>query len=150
VTDQTSAHDARYGYVPAGMTVAETEAMRRSDPDEVERRALASIAAEVRAILTFKERGAVAFDNGNNIRSQAHSQGVDDAFSIDIFTARYLRPLFSRGIGPFRWIALTGEPGDIYAIDQMVLDTFPQNTLATNWINLAQEHIHFQGLPARI
>jgi urocanate hydratase len=150
VTDQTSAHDALHGYVPAGMTVAEAEQMRQSDQDEVQRRALASIAAEVRALLTFKERGAVVFDNGNNIRSQAYSQGVDDAFSIDIFTARYLRPLFCRGIGPFRWLALTGEPQDIYTIDRMVLDAFPKNELAHNWIHLAQEHVHFQGLPARI
>lgn len=101
-------------------------------------------------MLLFKERGAVVFDNGNNIRSQAYEQGVSDAFSIDIFTARYLRPLFSRGIGPFRWLALTGEPGDIHRIDQMVLDAFPDNTLATNWIKLAREHIRFEGLPGRI
>jgi len=150
VTDQTSAHDALYGYVPAGLSVAETEALRRSDPDAVTRRALESIAAEVRAMLTFKQRGAVVFDNGNNIRSQAAAQGVADAFTIDIFTARYLRPLFARGIGPFRWLALTGEPEDIYTIDRLVLDLFPDNELATNWINLAGRHIRFEGLPARI
>jgi urocanate hydratase len=149
VTDQTSAHDTLYGYVPAGLTMAETEVMRREDHDGVRRRAAASIATEVRAMLTFKKRGAIVFDNGNNIRSQAYEGGVSDAYSIDIFTARYLRPLFCRGIGPFRWLALTGEPNDIYAIDQMVLDTFPENTLATNWITLAREHIHFEGLPAR-
>ena len=150
VTDQTSAHDALYGYVPVGLSVAEVEALRRSDPDAVTRRALESIAAEVRAMLTFKERGAVVFDNGNNIRSQAAGQGVADAFSIDIFTARYLRPLFARGIGPFRWLALTGEPEDIYTIDRLVLDLFPDNELATNWITLAGRHIRFEGLPARI
>jgi urocanate hydratase len=149
VTDQTSAHDTLYGYVPAGLTIAETEALRQDNPDDVRRRAAASIATEVRAMLAFKERGSIVFDNGNNIRSQAYDQGVSDAYSIDIFTARYLRPLFCRGIGPFRWLALTGEPDDIYAIDQMVLDTFPENTLATNWITLAREHIHFEGLPAR-
>ena len=101
-------------------------------------------------MLAFKERGAVVFDNGNNIRSQAHDQGVQDAFAIDIFTARYLRPLFARGIGPFRWIALTGEPEDIYTIDRLVLETFPDNALAANWIGLAGRHIGFEGLPARI
>ena len=150
VTDQTSAHDALHGYVPAGLSVAEVEALRRSDPQAVTRRALESIAAEVRAMLIFKERGAVVFDNGNNIRSQAAGQGVADAFSIDIFTARYLRPLFARGIGPFRWLALTGEPEDIYTIDRLVLDLFPDNELATNWITLAGRHIRFEGLPARI
>jgi len=150
VTDQTSAHDALYGYVPAGLSVAETEELRRGDPAAVSRRALESIAAEVRAMLTFKERGAVVFDNGNNIRSQAAGQGVADAFTINIFTARYLRPLFARGIGPFRWLALTGEPEDIYTIDRLVLDLFPDNELATNWVNLARQHIRFEGLPARI
>lgn len=150
VTDQTSAHDTLYGYVPAGLTIAATETLRRNNPDEARHRAAASIATEVRAMLAFKERGAVVFDNGNNIRSQAYEMGVSDAFSIDIFTARYLRPLFCRAIGPFRWLALTGEPGDIHAIDQIVLDTFPHNTLATNWITLAREHIRFEGLPARI
>ncbi len=150
VTDQTSAHDALYGYVPSGLSVAETEELRRGDPAAVSRRALESIAAEVRAMLTFKERGAVVFDNGNNIRSQAAGQGVADAFTINIFTARYLRPLFARGIGPFRWLALTGEPEDIYTIDRLVLDLFPDNELATNWVNLARQHIRFEGLPARI
>ncbi len=150
VTDQTSAHDALYGYVPAGLSVAAAAELRRDDPDALTRRALQSIAAEVRAMLTFKERGAVVFDNGNNIRSQAAGQGVADAFSINIFTARYLRPLFARGIGPFRWLALTGEPEDIYAIDRLVLALFPDNELAANWINLAGQHIRFEGLPARI
>jgi urocanate hydratase len=150
VTDQTSAHDALYGYIPAGLSVAAADELRQRDPDKLRRRALASIAAEVRAMLTLKERGAVVFDNGNNIRAQAHSQGVADAFSIDIFTARYLRPLFCRGIGPFRWLALTGEPQDIHTIDEMVLQTFPHNEIATNWIALARRHIRFEGLPARI
>lgn len=150
VTDQTSAHDPLYGYVPAGMTVEETEALRKSDPDAVRARALVSIAEEVRAMLEFKRRGAIVFDNGNNIRSQAHEAGVSDAFEIDIFTARYLRPLFCKGIGPFRWIALSGSPDDIHYIDRLVLETFPNNLLASNWIGLALEHIKFEGLPARI
>ena len=150
VTDQTSAHDALLGYIPAGMSLEELGSLRRSDPDQVRRRALVSIADEVRAMLAFKERGAVVFDNGNNIRSQAYDQGVREAFSIDIFTARYLRPLFARGIGPFRWIALTGEPRDIELIDGLVLECFPDNALAANWIHLAGKHIAFEGLPARI
>jgi len=150
VTDQTSAHDTLYGYVPAGLSLEETAALRLRDPDEARRRARASIAREVEALLTFKARGAVVFDNGNNIRSQAHEAGVADAFAIDIFTERYLRPLFCRGVGPFRWLALTGEPGDIATIDQLVLDLFPDNAIAANWIRLAREHIRFEGLPARI
>ena len=150
VTDQTSAHDTLYGYIPAGMSIEATEALRKSNPSEVRKRALASIAVEVQAMLQFKERGSVVFDNGNNIRSQAAEAGVTNAFDIDIFTARYLRPLFCKGIGPFRWIALTGEPGDIHYIDQLVLDNFPENELATNWIKLAGEHIKFEALPARI
>ncbi len=150
VTDQTSAHDTLYGYVPVGLSIEETEALRKSNPTEVRKRALASIAIEVQAMLQFKEKGSVVFDNGNNIRSQAAESGVTNAFDIDIFTARYLRPLFCRGIGPFRWIALTGEPSDIHYIDQLVLDHFPDNELATNWIKLAGEHIKFEALPARI
>lgn len=150
VTDQTSAHDTLYGYVPVGMSIEETEALRKSNPTEVRKRALASIAVEVQAMLQFKEKGSVVFDNGNNIRSQAAESGVANAFDIDIFTARYLRPLFCRGIGPFRWIALTGEPKDIHYIDQLVLDHFPDNELAANWIKLAGEHIKFEALPARI
>ncbi|GAC1430157.1 MAG: urocanate hydratase [Chloroflexota bacterium] len=150
VTDQTSAHDALYGYVPAGLSPAEAQRLRQDNPDDLRQRALSSIATEVRAMLAFKERGAVVFDNGNNIRTQAHGQGVANAYDIDIFTARYLRPLFCRGIGPFRWLALTGEASDIEAIDAMVLEAFPHNDLAANWIRLAREHVRFEGLPARI
>ncbi|MBI3977457.1 MAG: urocanate hydratase [Chloroflexi bacterium] len=150
VTDQTSAHDARHGYIPAGMTVDDAAALRRTHPDELERRALASIAEEVRAMLEFQRRGAVVFDNGNNIRIQAYSQGVADAFDIPIFSERYIRPLFCRGIGPFRWVALTGEAEDIHAIDRLVLAEFPDSPVATNWIRLAGRYVPFQGLPARI
>jgi urocanate hydratase len=150
VTDQTSAHDTLYGYIPAGMSIEETEAMRKSNPTEVRKRALESIATEVKAMLEFKTKGSIVFDNGNNIRSQAAECGVANAFDIDIFTARYLRPLFCKGIGPFRWIALTGEPNDIHYIDRLVLENFPDNELATNWIKLAGEHIKFEALPARI
>lgn len=150
VTDQTSAHDTLYGYIPAGMSIEGTEAMRKSNPTEVRKRALESIAIEVKAMLEFKAKGSIVFDNGNNIRSQAAESGVANAFDIDIFTARYLRPLFCKGIGPFRWIALTGEPNDIHYIDRLVLENFPDNELATNWIKLAHEHIKFEALPARI
>ena len=150
VTDQTSAHDTLYGYIPAGMSIEETEAMRKSNPTEVRKRALESIATEVKAMLEFKTKGSIVFDNGNNIRSQAAECGVANAYDIDIFTARYLRPLFCKGIGPFRWIALTGEPNDIHYIDRLVLENFPDNELATNWIKLAGEHIKFEALPARI
>ncbi len=150
VTDQTSAHDTLFGYIPAEMGIDETNALRKSNPSEVRKLALASIAIEVKAMLAFKRKGSIVFDNGNNIRSQAAEAGVTDAFDIDIFTARYLRPLFCKGIGPFRWIALTGNPEDIHVIDQLVLDHFPDNDLATNWIKLAREHIKFEALPARI
>ncbi|MFN8657269.1 MAG: urocanate hydratase [Candidatus Obscuribacterales bacterium] len=150
VTDQTSAHDTLYGYVPAGMSVEETQTMRKSDPNEVRARALKSIAREVEAILEMKQRGAIVFDNGNNIRSQAREAGVTNAFDIDIFTARYLRPLFCKGIGPFRWIALSGNPDDIHYIDNLVLEHFADNELATNWVKLASQHIKFEALPARI
>ncbi len=150
VTDQTSAHDTLYGYIPAGMSIEETEAMRKTAPDKVRKLALESIAVEVQAMLQFKAKGAVVFDNGNNIRSQAAECGVSNAFDIDIFTARYMRPLFCKGIGPFRWIALTGNADDIQYIDQLVLETFPQNELACNWIKLARQHIKFEALPARI
>lgn len=150
VTDQTSAHDTLYGYIPIGLSLDETNALRKTDPNQVRQRALSSIALEVKAILEFKKRGAIVFDNGNNIRSQAFEAGVEDAFEIDIFTARYLRPLFCKGIGPFRWIALTGNPEDIYTIDRMVLENFAANELAVNWIKLAGKHIQFEALPARI
>jgi len=150
VTDQTSAHDTLYGYIPAGVKPEALETMRREDPDGLRRLALASIAREVEAMLAFKDQGAVVFDNGNNIRSQASEFGVKNAFSIDIFTARYLRPMFCHGVGPFRWIALSGEAEDINKIDEMVLQLSPENDQATNWIKLARQHIKFEGLPARI
>lgn len=150
VTDQTAAHDLLYGYIPAGLTVAEANALRERDPQERERRALVSIVAEVQAMLTFRERGAVVFDNGNLIRVHAANAGLPEAMSIDIFTERYIRPLFCRGIGPFRWIALSGEESDIAKIDAAVLERFPDNPIATNWVRLASQYIPFQGLPSRI
>lgn len=150
VTDQTSAHDLLYGYIPAGMTPTEAATLRERDPALLEERARASLVAQVQAMLTFKERGAVVFENGNNIRIQAKRAGVADAMTIDIFTERYIRPLFCKGIGPFRWIALTGNPDDIAFIDDLILREFADNQQVCNWISLARQHIPLQGLPARI
>ncbi|CQR55607.1 urocanate hydratase [Paenibacillus riograndensis] len=150
VTDQTSAHDLLYGYIPEGYTPASAAAARKEDPARLQAAAGASIALEVKAMLQFKERGAIVFDNGNNIRSQAVQHGVPDAFEIDIFTEAFLRPLFAKAIGPFRWIALSGEPQDIRIIDELILQEFSDNEIVTNWIKLANDHIPFEGLPARI
>ncbi|MFC3749662.1 urocanate hydratase [Paenibacillus sp. GCM10012306] len=150
VTDQTSAHDLLYGYIPSGYTPASAAAARKERPAELQAAAGASIAKEVRAMLAFKERGAVVFDNGNNIRSQAVQYGVDNAFDIDIFTEAFLRPLFARAIGPFRWVALSGEAEDIRIIDEYILKEFSGNEIVSNWIKLANTYVPFEGLPARI
>ncbi|WP_339230149.1 urocanate hydratase [Aeribacillus sp. FSL K6-2833] len=150
VTDQTSAHDLVYGYIPENYTIEEVHEARKLNPKKLAADARKSIAKEVRAMLEFKRRGAIVFDNGNNIRTQASQEGVHDAFEIDIFTEAFLRPLFSRAIGPFRWIALSGDPEDIYKIDDYILEHFPDNEIATIWIRLAKEYVPFQGLPARI
>lgn len=150
VTDQTSAHDLLYGYVPSEYGVEELQQLRESDPDQLQRAAGFSIAREVRAMLAFKERGSIVFDNGNNIRSQARQFGVEQAFDIDIFTEAFLRPLFARAIGPFRWVALSGESSDIQAIDDYILQAFADNEIIVNWIRLAREHVPIEGLPARI
>lgn len=150
VTDQTAAHDLLYGYIPKGYTPEAARKAHQSDPETLIRDAGNSIADEVRAILEFKAKGAIVFDNGNNIRSQAFAYGVTDAFSIDIFTEAYLRPLFCQGIGPFRWVALSGDPQDIANIDQLLLDEFSENEQVTRWIGLAQNYIPVEGLPARI
>ena len=150
VTDQTAAHDLLYGYVPEGFSLDQVAQLRESQPQELEEAAGKSIAKEVSAILAFQAKGAQVFDNGNNIRTQAKRFGVENAFDIPVFTEAYLRPLFERAIGPFRWIALSGEAKDIEVIDQFILETFPDNDIITNWIKLAREHVPFQGLPARI
>ena len=150
VTDQTSAHDLLYGYVPSEFSVEEAAALRKSDPGRLMQESLRSVARHVRAMLAFRKSGAVVFDNGNLIRTQAKKAGVDNAFDIPVFSEAFLRPLFSRGIGPFRWIALGGEPADIARIDDLVLELFPQNRVVCNWIRLARKHVPFQGLPARI
>ncbi|GGK28034.1 urocanate hydratase [Salinarimonas ramus] len=150
VTDQTAAHDLVYGYVPRGLSLEEVRALRTSDPDRLMRESRASIVEHVRAMLTFQERGAEVFDNGNLIRSHAVDGGVANAYDIPIFTEAYLRPLFCRAIGPFRWMAISGDPQDIRVIDDLVLETFSGNHIVTNWIALAREHVPFEGLPARI
>ena len=150
LTDQTSAHDTLNGYVPRGLTLAAAAELRRSDPAEYVRRSEASIVAHVRAMLTMAERGAIAFDYGNNIRTVAHDRGVSNAFDIPGFVPEYVRPLFCEGKGPFRWVALSGDPKDLARTDELVLDLFPHDEHLRRWITLARERIQFQGLPARI
>jgi urocanate hydratase len=150
VSDQTSAHDLVYGYVPLGYSLDDVRRLRTGDPAQLMRDGLRSIATHVTAMLGFKDRGSIVFDNGNLIRTQAKKAGVARAFDIPIFTEAFLRPLFCRGIGPFRWVALSNDPEDIRRIDDYVLGRFPDNRIVTNWIGLAREHVPFQGLPARI
>jgi urocanate hydratase len=149
VTDLTAAHDALYGYVPQGLTLEEWARLRTADPREVMAMARQSMAAEVRAILAFKERGAITVENGNNLRVQASDAGVADAFTIDGFAERYVRPLFCRGIGPFRWIALSGDKADLARLDDLARDLFPERPEVASWIELARTHVVVQGLPAR-
>jgi len=150
VTDQTSAHDLVYGYVPKGMSLDQVKGLRDDGQGQLMAASRASIVEHVSAMLEFQRRGAEVFDNGNLIRTQAREGGVANAFDIPIFTEAYLRPLFARAIGPFRWMALSGEESDIARIDDLVLEMFPDNRIVTNWIRLARENIPFEGLPARI
>jgi len=150
VTDQTSAHDLVYGYVPKGYSLEEVRRLRKENPAELMAASRASIVEHVNAMLEFQKRGAEVFDNGNLIRTQARDGGVANAFDIKIFTEAYLRPLFARAIGPFRWMALSGDPDDIGKIDELVLKMFAGNNIVTNWIGLARQYVPFEGLPARI
>ena len=150
VTDQTSAHDPLNGYIPAGVTLEQAAALRTSDPAEYVRRSRASMADHVRAMLALQTAGAVALDYGNNIRTEAKDAGVANAFDIPGFVPEYVRPLFCEGRGPFRWVALSGDPADIYRTDDLVLDLFGENEHLVRWIRLAREKVTFQGLPARI
>jgi urocanate hydratase len=150
VTDQTSAHDALHGYVPTGLTLREADALRRTTPQEYTRRAMASMAQHVRAMLALRKNGAIVFDYGNNIRAQAEAAGVAEAFEIPGFVPEYIRPLFCRGKGPFRWAALSGDPADIHATDDLALEMFRENEPLCRWIRLARARVAFQGLPARI
>lgn len=150
VTDQTSAHDMLNGYVPAGMPLAQALELRKSDPQEYVRLATASAVRHVEAMLEMQRKGAVTFDYGNNIRTVAFDAGVRDAFDIPGFVPEYIRPLFCEGKGPFRWVALSGDPKDIKRTDDLALELFPDDDHLHRWIELAQRKINFQGLPARI
>ncbi len=150
VTDQTSAHDPLNGYVPAGMTYKKALDLRKKNPKKYVELSRASIVAHVKGLLLLKKKGKIVFDYGNNIRGEAQTGGVKNAFDIPGFVPEYIRPLFCDGKGPFRWVALSGDPEDIYRTDRAVLETFPDNTLLKNWIEKAQKVVAFQGLPARI
>ena len=150
LTDQTSAHDPLNGYIPVGLSVDDATALRRHDPEEYLRRSVASIATHVRAMLELRRHGAVTFDYGNNIRTQASDAGVADAFQIPGFVPEYIRPLFCEGKGPFRWVALSGDVADLHRTDRLARELFPDNEPLRRWIALAEERVAFQGLPARI
>ena len=150
VTDQTSAHDPLNGYIPAGLSLGEAAALRQKSPEDYGRAARASIATHVRAMLDFQRHGAIVFDYGNNIRTEARDAGVADAFAIPGFVPEYIRPLFCEGKGPFRWVALSGDVKDLHRTDQLVLELFPDSASLRRWITLAQQRVALQGLPARI
>jgi urocanate hydratase len=150
VTDQTSAHDPLYGYVPAGYTLDEAERLRDDDPSTYIKAARESMASHCEAMVGFQSAGVETFDYGNNLRGEAMTAGYRDAFSYPGFVPAYIRPLFCEGSGPFRWVALSGEPADIAATDRALLDLFPENESLHRWLRIAAEKVHFQGLPARI
>ena len=150
LTDQTSAHDPLNGYLPAGWTLEQAAEARQSDPESVVRAARQSIAVHVRAMLELQARGAITFDYGNNIRQVAKDEGVEDAFAFPGFVPAFIRPLFCRGVGPFRWVALSGEPEDIYRTDAKVKELMPDDRHLHRWLDMARGRIKFQGLPARI
>ncbi len=151
VTDQTSAHDPLNGYFPAGLSIEEAFDLRRKDPKGYVRRSMDSMAIHVRAMLDFQKKGSIVFDYGNNIRAQAKEHaGVNDAFAFPGFVPAYIRPLFCEGKGPFRWVALSGDPQDIYVTDKAILELFPDNEPLKRWIAMAEERVAWQGLPARI
>jgi urocanate hydratase len=150
VTDQTAAHDPLTGYIPAGLSVGEAAALRSSNPDEYLARARSSIARHVEGLLEYVRAGSYVFDYGNNLRGEAREAGVAEAFSYPGFVPAYIRPLFCRGVGPFRWAALSGDSADIAAIDAVLRDLFPDDPLLQRWLELAPERVAFQGLPARI
>lgn len=149
VTDQTPAHDV-LSYVPAGLNVKEAEALRKSDPETYKKRSLDSMATHIGAMLEFQKRGAEVFDYGNNLRQRAFDHGVKNAFDFPGFVPAYIRPLFCEGKGPFRWVALSGDPEDIYRTDEAVAELFPADEHLQRWLKLAREQVHFQGLPSRI
>ncbi|HLM68095.1 MAG TPA: urocanate hydratase [Longimicrobium sp.] len=150
LTDQTSAHDALVGYVPAGLSLAEADVLRGADPAEYQRRSMLSMRTHCEAMVEMQRRGAVTFDYGNNLRGQAKDAGYEDAFAFPGFVPAYVRPLFCEGKGPFRWVALSGDPADIARTDDLVLELFPEDEHLRRWITQAREKVAFQGLPARI
>ncbi len=150
VTDQTSAHDALNGYIPVGLSLQEADELRKRDPQGYIARSLESMVTHVRAMLEMQKMGAIVFDYGNNLRGQALAAGETHAMDFPGFVPAYIRPLFCRGKGPFRWVALSGDPEDIYRTDEAILELFPEDTGLKRWITLARQKIHFQGLPARI
>ncbi|PYQ12363.1 MAG: urocanate hydratase [Acidobacteria bacterium] len=150
LTDQTSAHDLLNGYVPHGLSYRDALALRITDPEDYQKRSSASVAVHVRGMLDLMRAGAVTFDYGNNIRQAAREGGVEDAFDFPGFVPAYIRPLFCEGKGPFRWVALSGDPKDIHRTDRAILELFPQDDALARWIRMAQQKVHFQGLPARI
>lgn len=150
VTDQTSAHDPLNGYIPAGLSLDEAAELRKSNPEEYKRRAMESMAIQVRAMLDMKERGSVVFDYGNNIRQRAYDAGVKNAFDFPGFVPAYVRPLFCEGKGPFRWVALSGDPADIHATDEVIMEHFAYDEHLVKWIKMAHDKVAFQGLPSRI
>src|SRR6202043_232057 len=150
LTDQTSAHDPLNGYVPNGMTLEAALELRKKNPDEYKKRSLAAIAQHVQGMLDLQKLGAVTFDYGNNIRTFAFQQGVKNAYDFPGFVPAYIRPLFCEGKGPFRWVALSGDPEDIYKTDAKIKELFPDNHKVHRWLDMARERIAFQGLPARI
>ncbi|MEP7212352.1 MAG: urocanate hydratase [Acidobacteriota bacterium] len=150
VTDQTSAHDVLYGYIPVGLSVDEAAELRKADQSEYERRAMDSMSRHVEAMLEFQKRGSVVFDYGNNLRQRAKDNGVANAFDYPGFVPAYIRPLFCEGKGPFRWVALSGDSEDIYKTDEAIMNLFPENDHLSRWLAMAQEQVEFQGLPARI
>jgi urocanate hydratase len=149
VTDQTPAHDVLM-YVPAGLSVAEADALRSDDPEEYSRRSMDSMAKHVEAMLEFQREGSEVFDYGNNLRQRAYDYGVKEAFNFPGFVPAYIRPLFCEGKGPFRWVALSGDPEDIYRTDEVVMQLFPEDKHLSRWLRMAQEQVPFQGLPSRI
>ena len=150
VTDQTSAHDPLYGYIPSGFDVKGAAELRAANPAEYEREAMDSMAKHVKAMLEFKRWGSVVFDYGNNLRQRALDHGVTNAFDYPGFVPAYIRPLFCEGKGPFRWVALSGDKEDIYRTDEAIMNLFPENDHLARWLTMAQEQVEFQGLPARI
>jgi len=150
VTDQTSAHDALNGYIPIGLSLEEADELRHRDPEDYIKRSMESMVTHVRAMLDMQKMGAIAFDYGNNLRGQALAAGETHALDFPGFVPAYIRPLFCRGKGPFRWVALSGDAEDIYRTDEAILELFPENVALKRWITLARQKIHFQGLPARI